>query len=93
MADEPPQDLGPWVPDLPEHSQTQLADFFNNADLSDCIIKNPDTEDPKGQIPVHKAILASGSSYFLSIFKKDKEKPDDKIMEHLEKGLDFPRPV
>ena len=71
------QDEVPLVPQLPEGSQTQLSDFFNSADLSDCIIKNPDTEDPKGQIPVHKAIMASGSMYFLSIFKKAKTDPED----------------
>lgn len=37
------QDLVPPV----ENPETQLSDFFNNSELSDIIIKNPDTESAK----------------------------------------------
>jgi len=57
------------VPEVSENSESQLSDFFNNPELSDMTIKNPDTEGTK---PVHKAILASGSKYYLSLFKKDR---------------------
>ena len=51
------------------YSLKHFNDFFNNPELSDMTIKNPDTEGTK---PVHKAILASGSKYYLSLFKKDR---------------------
>lgn len=93
MADAEPVQEQDIVPPVPDNSEKTLSDFFNNPALSDLVIKNPDTEDSKGHIPVHKAILASGSQYYLSLFKKDRANPDDKFLEVLEKGLDLPRPV
>lgn len=78
------------VPPVGENCESQLSDFFNNSVLSDLTLKNPDTEGTK---PVHKAILASGSQYFLSLFKKDRNSPELNFLDQLVKGLDVPRPV
>ena len=58
MADPAPEKEQDIVPPVGENPESQLSDFFQNKELSDIIIRNPDTEGAK---PAHKAILASGS--------------------------------
>lgn len=57
------------MPPVGDNPESQLSDFFNSPELSDIAIKNPDGDGTKF---AHKAIVASGSQYFLSIFKKAK---------------------
>ena len=46
-------------------TESALSDLYNNARLTDMRLINPDTV---GAVNVHKAILASGSQWFLRVF-------------------------
>lgn len=47
------------------YSEQLLSDLFSNPRLTDMSLNNPDTH---ASVRVHKAVLASGSKYFLQVF-------------------------
>ena len=88
-TDIPPEAGEDIMPALKEGAEIKLSDFFGNANLSDIKIQNPDTLASKA---VHKAILASGSQYFLSLFMK--MEANTVYRENFDKGaIDVPKPV
>jgi len=89
MTDIPPGDVEDIMPALNEGAEQKLSDFFGNANLSDVKIQNSDTLASKA---VHKAILASGSQYFLTLFMK--METNTVYKENFDKGsIDVPKPV
>ena len=50
----------------PTDTEKCLSDLFNNLVLSDMSLVNPSS---KGSTRIHKAIVASGSKYFLEVFR------------------------
>ena len=70
MATE--EQKAPVVQDVKPYSEQLLSDMFNNPRLTDMSLNNPDTH---ASVRVHKAILASGSKYFLQVFCEELEKP------------------
>ena len=50
------------VQDIKPFSEVSLADMFGNDRLSDMSLRNPDSN---ANTKIHRAILASGSKYFM----------------------------
>jgi hypothetical protein len=76
MATEKPADVPPAADTGPVDTETSMADFFKNNVLHDISLTNPNT---KGEIvKAHKAILASGSTYFLEVFRTNPKDADGK---------------
>ena len=68
--------------DVKPFTESSLADLFGNERLSDMSLRNPDTN---ASTRIHKAVLASGSKYFMQVFCQSN-------MEIL-KSVDVPRPI
>ena len=51
----------------PSDTESCLGDFFNNSLLSDVSLINPSTG---ALMKIHRAIVASGSRYFLRVFSR-----------------------
>ena len=76
MATEKKVDAPPVDDSVPKDVETCLAEFFKNNVLHDISITNPNT---KAEIvKAHKAILASGSTYFLEVFRTNPKDADGK---------------
>ena len=87
-AAEPKQDIE-QVDDAPP-TVYQLSDLFNIPALTDMSLKNPDTG---SSVRVHKAILASGSRWFLKTFL-DKPKAEElKEADFVLHAVEVPRPI
>ena len=69
-TDAPPAEAvpvaAPVQDDKPVDTEKTLSDFYRNDVLSDITLLNPTT---KQETRAHKAILASGSKYFLEVFR------------------------
>lgn len=90
MATEKPKvvDAPPIDDSIPKDTEKALADFFKNTVLTDITLRNPNT----GQdiTKAHKAILASGSTYFLEVFRTNGKDADGKeTLSYIE----VPKPV
>ena len=67
-----------------------MSDMFNIPELTDMALKNPDTG---SSVKVHKAILASGSRWYLKCFL-DKPKAEElKEADFVLKAVEVPRPI
>ena len=85
---EPKQDIK--VEDDVPPSVYQLSDMFNIPDLTDMALKNPDTG---SSVKVHKAILASGSRWFLKCFRESPKAEELKEADFVLHNVEVPRPI
>jgi len=73
MADDPAKEVKPEVAQDkgPQNHERALCELFEKPFLTDFGVVNPSDKTP---FRVHKAVLVSGSQYFLKILKEEWEK-------------------